>query len=257
MAGISSHRASSYLAVSILAVSILALVVYYLRSDTSDRADTHGAASELSGAKPASPRAPTLPSPRTFANEGGEPDQQAFEEDSRQLPAGVELTPEQERRVKELVRARERWNAEYEAELDALQQLNKVPLENRDREASQSARERLLALRRSEPVGYDFLPELSAEEREMVAPTRRPQFEDPSNGVDLSDAQRRRIEELPKARRGWQVRNRRELDALREQLSNARLEGDTAAELEAKNALEQLTATRPTYDDIVSERTDE
>lgn len=252
-----SHSALFYIAVSIFALAILAGVTRFSCSGSPDSADKPIADSEQSGAPPASSRASAPASPQTVENAGAVADPQGLARDSRQLSADVKLTSEQEERAKALYRTEEEWSADYRAALDALQQLDKAPLENRDRRTKRRARRRLQALWRSRPAGADFLPEPSDEQGQPVEATRLRPLQDRLNDADLSDEQRQGIADFPKTRRIWQVRNRLELRALREQLTDARLAGDAIAEQEAEQALEELTATRPTLNEILSEQTDE
>ena len=213
--------------------------------------------SEHSSSEPAAGRAPTSANRQNAAEEEAEANQQRPARASRRPRADVDLTPKQERQIKELQRARKQWDAEYQAELDALQRLNRVPLEDRDRDAMRKVRRRLVALQGSEPVSAVFLSALSPEQLAMWDPPRRRPGEqrspDPLDRSDLSNEQQENIKDFPKTRRAWQVQNRLALEALREQLQNALLAGDTAAEQEARTRIDELRATQPRLGKILSE----
>jgi hypothetical protein len=221
-----SGRAFTYLTLSIGAVAILLLVTRSSCSGSPDLEDTPGVARQAAQAEPASTHAPGLADPGTSDAGSGERGQRVVDRDSPLRPADRDIEPERQRRLDEQHREWGLWSTEYKAALRALRHLNRVPLDERDRYEIGRARSRVFALRKSEPAGGDD---------------------------GLSDTQRQQLEELPKARRAWQVRHRRELDTLRRERNDARLAGDDAAILSAEEKIRELRATQPSADLILSE----
>ena len=228
---------------------------------------------------------PASANPQAGASNPLERRRQALERREREAFAGVELTADQERRLKELAEARASWRAEHEDELNALRQQSAAALRAGDDAASQAARDRILELRTSAPNARDILEELTAEQRAQIEqnvhrPEARRKFADESDadrerrlerqrvqlavrreerfaGVGLSEDQQRRIDELGEARRAWHEENQEQLRALREQQRAAHLASDTAAEEQARKQLEELRATAPQFSDVWSELTEE
>jgi hypothetical protein len=266
-----------------LAVSIGALAAAC--TDDTEPANRPAVADEAAQAEPDPTGEPAPTDPQVSANDLLERRRQAFERRQRDPFAGVELTADQERRLKELADARASWRAEHEDELNALRQQGAAARQAGDDAVFEAARDRILQLRNDAPNARDILEELTAEQRAQVeqnmnwretprefggesdadrerrlerqkaqlAERRKQRFA----GVGLSEDQQRRIGELGDARRAWNEQNREQLRALREEQRAARLAGDTATAEQVRKKLEELRATAPEISDIFSELTDE
>jgi hypothetical protein len=228
---------------------------------------------------------PASANPQAGASNPLERRRQALERREREAFAGVELTADQERRLKELAEARASWRAEHEDELKTLRRQSAAARRDGDDAALEAANDRILELRNSAPSARDILEELTPEQRAQVEQNRyrsatRRAFGDESDadrerrlerqraqlavrreerfaGVGLSEDQQRRIDELGEARRAWHEENQEQLRALREQQRAAHLASDTAAEEQARKQLEELRATAPQFSDVWSELTEE
>jgi hypothetical protein len=266
-----------------LAVAIGALVAAC--TDDTETANKSAIADEVAQPEPGPTGEPAATDPRASAKDAIERRRQAALRRQPGLFAGVELTADQERRLKELAGARASWRAEHEDELNALRQQSAAARQAGDDAAFEAARDRVLQLRNSAPNERDIIEELTAEQRAQVEQNKNRRnvprkFGDESDadreqrlerqkaqlaerrkerfaGVGLSEDQQRRIAELGGARRAWHEQNREQLWALREQQRSARLAGDTATEEQARKQLEELRATAPEISDIWSELTDE
>jgi hypothetical protein len=87
-----------------------------------------------------------------------------------------------------------------------------------------------------------------AEARARLQAGRRARLE----GLDLTDAQRRAIDELPDRRAAWHAEHRERLDAIRDRLVLARADGDLQTVKELTDERQQIFATRPGLDDILT-----
>lgn len=222
--------------------------------------------------------------PRAGANDPLQRRRQVLDPRTRQPFAGVELTADQQRRLKELTEARASWRAEYEDELNALRQQISAARVAGDTAAFDAARDRIRRLQGDAPNARDMLDELTPEQRAQFKRNRgwraRRSFGDESDsdrerrmerqkarfeerrrqrfaGVGLSKDQQRRIEELGPARRAWHEQHKEQLRALREQQRAAAAKGDAKAEAQARKQLEELRATRPEINEVLSELTDQ
>ena len=266
-----------------LVVSIGALVASC--SDNTGPENKTAVADGFAGAASDPTGEPASASQQAGASNPLERRRQAIERRERELFAGVELTADQERRLKELAEARASWRAEHEDELNALRRQSAAARQAGDDAAFEAASDRMLQLRNDAPNARDILEELTAEQRTQVEQNKLPHrtrrdFGDESDadreqrlerqkaqiavrreerfaGAGLSEDQQRRIAELSDARRAWHEQNREQLRALRERQSAARLAGDTAAEEQARKKLEELRATAPEISGLWSELTDE
>jgi hypothetical protein len=266
-----------------LAVSIGALMAAC--SDNTGPENITAVADEFARAESDTTGDPAPRDPQASANDPLQQRRQAVERRERGLFAGVELTADQERRLKELAEARASWRAEHEDELNALRQQSAAARRAGDDAALEAANDRMLQLRNSAPSARDILEELTAEQRAQLEqnkyrPEAQRKFADESDadreqrlerqkaqlavrreerfaGVGLSQDQQRRIAELGDARRAWHEQNQEQLRALREQQRAASLAGDTATEEQARKKLEELRATAPEISDVWSELTDE
>jgi hypothetical protein len=276
--GMKSGRALFTLAVSIGALAAAC-------TDDTEPANRPAVADEAARAEPDPAGEPAPTDPQASANGPLERSRQAVERWQRDLFAGVELTADQERRLKELADARASWRAEHKDELNALRQQGAAARQAGDNETFEAARDRILQLHNDAPNPRDVLEELTVEQRAQVEQNRNRRgtprkFGDESDAdrerrlerqraqlaerrkerfaaAGLSEDQQRRIGELGDARRAWHEQNQEQLRALREQQRAARLAGDVATEEQARKKLEELRATAPQFSDIFSELTDE
>jgi hypothetical protein len=87
-----------------------------------------------------------------------------------------------------------------------------------------------------------------AEARAKLQATQRTRLE----ALDLTDAQKRAIDELPERREAWRAEHQQRLDEIRDRLVLARADGDLQTVKELTDERQQIFATRPGLNDILT-----